>query len=69
MKLESDVELDSDLTDANAQGGNITFTNDSPVVSAANEFHNLHLDGGTGAIYVNANLGGTTAALAWMFLA
>jgi len=42
-------------------GGNITFTNDAPIDSAAGENNNLTLEAGLGAVRFNENLGEFTA--------
>ncbi len=55
VTLSTNVVIDTDLN--NAQGGNITFTNDSPINSFANEQNDLYLDAGTAAIFFNEDLG------------
>ena len=51
------VVLDTDATDADDQGGVITFTSDAFLNSAAGEHNNFTLDAGIASIVFNENIG------------
>ena len=61
VRLNGAVTLASDVRiDTGSGTGDITFTNDTPVDSSANEFNDLTLTAGSGIIRFNEDIGAAT---------
>ena len=60
VTLQTDVVLDTDLHDANDQGGDVTFTRAGTVDSQASEANDLAIDAGSDSVFFNADIGAGT---------
>lgn len=62
VSVNGPTELRSDLSiDTGSRGGDITFTDASPIDGEAGELHNLTLAAGTGSVFLNRDIGSSDA--------